>query len=60
MKKKLKRSAISQPSNIGSSETTREAPLSNQLNFNYYFKNFKPKHIKINDHSFLEWFVGFS
>lgn len=60
MKKKLKRSAISQPSNIGSSETTREAPLSNQFNFNYYFKNFKPKHIKVNDHLFLEWFVGFS
>nr|YP_010835558.1 hypothetical protein NQY40_pgp085 [Ulva meridionalis]WFS80026.1 hypothetical protein [Ulva meridionalis] len=49
-----------EPSTIGSSETTREAPLNNQFNFNYYFQNFKPKHIKINDYLFLEWFVGFS
>lgn len=60
MKKKLKRSAISQPPNIGSSETTREAPLNKNFNFDYYFNNFKPKHIKPNDYLFLEWFIGFS
>nr|BBE21033.1 LAGLIDADG homing endonuclease [Ulva ohnoi] len=60
MKKKLKRSAISEPSNIGSSETTREAPLNKKFNFDYYFNNFKPKHIKENNYLFLEWFIGFS
>lgn len=60
MKKKLKRSAISQPSNIGSSETTREAPLNKEFHFDYYFNNFKPKHIKLNNCLFLEWFIGFS
>lgn len=61
MKKKLKRSAIiSQPSNTGSSETTREAPLYEPFCFNYYFNNFKPEHIKSNDYRFIEWFIGFS
>ena len=62
MKKISKRSAkkISQPSNLVSSETTREAPLNKSFDFNYYFYHFKPKHIKLNDYTFLEWFIGFS
>lgn len=47
-----------QPSNLGSSETIREAPQSIQLND--YIKLGKPKHIKYLDKSFLEWFIGFS
>jgi len=59
---KKKRSAISQPSTIGSSETTREAPLHLNKNFFFdnYFKNFKPEHIKSNDSLFLQWFIGFT
>lgn len=62
MKNISKRSAkkISQPSNLVSSETTREAPLNKSFDFNYYFYHFKPKHIKLNDYKFLEWFIGFS
>nr|QWL15258.1 hypothetical protein [Ulva rigida] len=56
---KQKRSTISQPSNIGSSETTREAPLNKNFFFDNYFKNFKPEHIKLNDSLFLQWFIGF-
>ena len=60
MKKKLKRSVINQPSNIVSSETTREASLEKNFNFDYYYKYFKPQHIKQIDRNFLEWFIGFS
>ena len=62
MKKIFQRSVkkISQPSNLVSSETTREAPLNNSFYFNYYFNNFKPQHIKLNNSKFLEWFIGFS
>ena len=62
MKKIFKRSAkqVSQPSNLGSSETTREAPLDKSFYFNYYFNNFKPQHINLKDSTFLEWFIGFS
>ena len=62
MKKIFKRSAkkISQPSNLVSSETIREAPLDKSFYFNYYFNNFKPQHIKLNNSKFLEWFIGFS
>lgn len=62
MKKIFKRSVkkISQPSNLVSSETTREAPLDKSFYFNYYFNNFKPQHIKLNNSKFLEWFIGFS
>lgn len=45
--------------NLGSSETTREAPLENfylTFNFDFYIC---PKHKKI-DPFFLEWFIGFS
>jgi hypothetical protein len=61
MKKKrlLTRSALSQPSNLGSSETTREAPLHQSFYFDYYFDHCKPEHIKSNDSTFLEWFIGF-
>ena len=47
-----------QPSNLGSSETIREAPQSIQLS--HYIKLGKPKHIKYLDEPFLEWFIGFS
>jgi hypothetical protein len=62
MKKISKRSVkkISQPSNLVSSETTREAPLNKSFYFNYYLNNFKPQHIKVNNFRFLEWFIGFS
>lgn len=39
----------------GSSETTREAPYFNFLEYN----KVKPSHIKKIDTSFLEWFIGF-
>lgn len=62
MKKKLTRLTNSQPLNLESSETTREAPLNLDQSFCFdtYFNNFKPKHIKFNDYIFLEWFIGFS
>jgi hypothetical protein len=47
-----------QPSNLGSSETTREAPQSIQLII--YDKLGKPDHIQNIDKYFLQWFVGFS
>ena len=47
-----------QPSNLGSSETIREAPQSIQLS--HYKKLGKPEHIKQLDRPFLEWFIGFS
>ena len=47
-----------QPSNLGSSETIREATQSIQLR--NYQKLGKPEHIKHLDESFLEWFIGFS
>lgn len=51
---------ISRPSDLGSSETTREAPLN--LNkffcFNAYFTHFKP--IKSINIQFFEWFIGSS
>jgi hypothetical protein len=47
--------------NIGSSETTREAPhtvaLVNSFNFQEYVL---PEHKNYLDFSFLEWFIGFS
>ena len=47
-----------QPSNLGSSETIREAtPF---IEFNDYEKLGKPQHIKQLDRPFLEWFIGFS
>jgi DNA-binding ferritin-like protein (Dps family) len=51
-----------QPSNLGSSETTREAPLfkKSQFDFSLYFQNAQPDHIKITDVKFLQWFIGFS
>jgi hypothetical protein len=50
-----------QPSNLGSSETTREAPLfkKSQFDFSFIFKTL-PDHIKITDVKFLQWFIGFS
>lgn len=60
MKKILTRSALSQPSNLGFSETTREAPLDKVFSFDNYFNHFKPQHIKLNNPLFLEWFIGFS
>ena len=45
----------SQPSNIGSSETIREA-----LQFDDYAKLGQPEHIPNVDKSFLEWFIGFT
>lgn len=47
-----------QPSNLGSSETTREAPQ--KFNFNDYKKYGNPKHLKKISSNFLEWFIGFS
>lgn len=56
--------------NLGSSETTREAPLTNKFltnkrltnknyfNFDSYLK-YKPIQIKQLDYHFLEWFIGF-
>lgn len=51
---------------LGSSETTREAPLTNRVlinrrsfNFDSYLK-YKPIHIKNINIPFLEWFIGFS
>ena len=44
-----------QPSNIGSSETIREA-----LQFDDYTKLGQPEHIPNVDKSFLEWFIGFT
>jgi DNA-binding ferritin-like protein (Dps family) len=51
-----------QPSNLGSSETTREAPLfiTSKFDFSLYFKNAQPDHLKLNDVTFLQWFIGFS
>ena len=60
MKKISMRSALSQPSNLGSSETTREAPLYQAFSFDYYFEHYKPQHIKSKNSTFLEWFIGFS
>ena len=47
-----------QPSNLGSSETIREAPQLIELSDYESFG--KPDHIKKIDRSFLEWFIGFS
>ena len=47
-----------QPSNLGSSETIREAPQF--IQFDDYIHLGKPRHIKYLDKSFLEWFIGFS
>ena len=72
MKKKLLRLAISQSVYLGSSETTREAPLNlsksfcdkvaffEEESFDAYFTTFKPEHIKSINTQFLEWFIGFS
>ncbi len=62
MENKLLRLAISQPSNLVSSETTRETPLdlSKSFCFDAYFAHFKPEHIKSINTQFLEWFIGFS
>jgi hypothetical protein len=49
-----------QPSNLGSSETTREAPLFKKSHLFLYFQNAQPDHIKITDVKFLQWFIGFS
>lgn len=58
-KHKLTR-CIVQPSNLGSSETTREAPLDQTLTFDEYFEHYQPKSLKTRDSLFLEWFIGFS
>jgi len=47
-----------QPLNLGSSETTREAPQ--KMQFSDYEKFGKPQHIKNLDYTFLEWFIGFT
>ncbi len=62
MKNKSLRLAISQPSNLGSSETIRETPLnlSKSFCFDAYFTHFKTEHIKLINTQFLEWFIGFS
>ena len=49
---------INQPSNLGSSETIREAPQLIQLN--NYQKLGNPDHIQFIDNHFLEWFIGFT
>jgi hypothetical protein len=52
--------------NLGSSETTREAPLThkqdenNNFDFTEYIQNYAPSQIKDHDLRFLEWFVGFT
>ena len=43
---------------IGSSETTREPPLSS-FNFTDFFEHHLVEHKKLVDPAFLEWFVGF-
>ena len=47
-----------QPSNLGSSETTREAPLVN-FDFSTYLQTAKPEHIQLHP-LWLQWFIGFS
>jgi LAGLIDADG endonuclease len=51
-----------QPSNLGSSENTSEAPLfkTSEFDFSLYFQNAQPSHVKVNDSLFLQWFIGFS
>jgi hypothetical protein len=49
-----------QPSNLGSSETTREAYLKNHNLIFLFIQNAQPDHIKITDVKFLQWFIGFS
>ena len=53
---------IAQPSNIESSETTREAPLDKTLTFDEYFEHYQPKALKMTckDSLLLEWYIGFS
>lgn len=53
---------INQPSNLGSSENTSEAPLfkTSEFDFSLYFQNAQPRHVKVNDSLFLQWFIGFS
>jgi hypothetical protein len=50
-----------QPLKIGSSETTREAPLDfdNNFDFSLYLQTYQPQHKKNTSSKFLEWFVGF-
>lgn len=62
MKNKLLRLTTSQPLDLKSSETIREAPLylSKSFCFKAYFMHFKPQHIKSINIQFLEWFIGFS
>jgi hypothetical protein len=51
-----------QPSTLGSSETTCEAPLYKESNFDFslYFQKYQPQHKKNQNTQFLEWFIGFS
>ena len=47
--------------NIGSSETTREAPHTVAIVHSFNFQEYVlPEHKKYRDFSFLEWFIGFS
>jgi hypothetical protein len=61
IKKHRLRLTIRQPFYLGSSETTREAPLcSKTFSFNNYLLSFQPEHIESTPVNFLEWFIGFS
>lgn len=53
-----------QPLTLGSSETTREAPLNinskNFMKFNDYWQYGQPEHIESTCINFLQWFIGFA
>ena len=60
-KTQFRLAATRQPFILGSSETTREAPIeSKAFCFNDYLCYFQPEHIQSTPIHFLEWFVGFS
>ena len=62
-KNQIKRCNIKQPSTLGSSETTREAPViktQNNFNFNHYWQYGQPEHVKTTCSNFLQWFIGFA
>jgi hypothetical protein len=54
------RCKINQPSNLGSSETIREAPQRITFYFQDYQQFGQPSHLTEIDISFLQWFIGFS
>lgn len=60
-KTQFRLAATRQPFILGSSETTREAPIeSKAFCFNDYLFHYQPEHIQSTPIHFLEWFVGFS